>query len=69
MAKSREKKKSKPKPKLTTSPKGSRAAAAAPPQNEAQIAVHWKEEELFHPSAKFIGQANLNDPGVAERFT
>jgi acetyl-CoA synthetase len=37
-------------------------------ENEAQIAVHWKEEELFRPSAKFIGQANLNDPAVVERF-
>jgi acetyl-CoA synthetase len=35
---------------------------------EAQIAVHWKEEELFQPSAKFIGQANLNDPAIVERF-
>src|SRR6202795_1002107 len=35
---------------------------------EAQIAVHWKEEEYFQPSAKFIGQANLNDPAIVERF-
>src|SRR5208282_5987076 len=35
---------------------------------DAQIAVHWKEEEYFHPSAKFIGQANLNDPAVVARF-
>ena len=32
--------------------------------NEAQIAVHWKEEQYFHPSAKFIGQAYLTDPAV-----
>jgi acetyl-CoA synthetase len=32
------------------------------------IAVHWKEEEYVHPSAKFIGQANLVDPAVGERF-
>ena len=25
-------------------------AAAAPRDNEAQIAVHWKEEEYFYPS-------------------
>jgi acetyl-CoA synthetase len=37
--------------------------------NEAQIAVHWKEEQYFHPSSKFIGQANLTDPGVMERFS
>ena len=36
---------------------------------EAQIAVHWKEEEYFQPSAKFIGQANLNDPAMVERFS
>ena len=42
---------------------------AAPRENEAQIAVHWKEEECFYPSAKFIGQANLNDPEFAERFS
>lgn len=37
--------------------------------SEAQIAVHWKEEEYFRPSAKFVGQANLNDPSINERFS
>jgi acetyl-CoA synthetase len=37
--------------------------------NEAQIAVHWKEEEYFYPPSKFIGQANLTDPAVMERFS
>jgi acetyl-CoA synthetase len=37
--------------------------------NEAQIAVHWKEEEYFYPSAKFIAQANLTDPRVVEKFS
>jgi acetyl-CoA synthetase len=36
---------------------------------EAQIAVHWKEEEYFQPPAKFIGQANLNDPAMVEKFS
>jgi acetyl-CoA synthetase len=36
---------------------------------EAQIAVHWKEEEYFLPSAKFIGQANLKDPAMVEKFS
>src|ERR1700693_5106305 len=36
---------------------------------EAQIAVHWREEECYYPSAKFIGQANLSDPGIVERFS
>jgi acetyl-CoA synthetase len=35
---------------------------------DAQIAVHWKEEELFQPSAKFIAQANLTDPDFVARF-
>jgi len=26
--------------------------------SEAQIAVHWPEEELYYPSTKFIAQAN-----------
>ncbi|MSO84028.1 MAG: acetate--CoA ligase, partial [Acidobacteria bacterium] len=33
------------------------------------IAVHWKEEEYVHPSARFIGQANLSDPAANERFS
>ena len=37
--------------------------------SEAQIAVHWKEEEYYRPSPKFVGQANLNDPAVNERFS
>ena len=37
--------------------------------SEAQIAVHWKEEECVQPSARFIGQANLVDEAVLERFS
>jgi hypothetical protein len=29
--------------------------------SEAQIAVHWREDEYFYPPAKFIGQANDGD--------
>src|ERR1035438_8832325 len=36
---------------------------------EAQIAVHWGEEELYYPPAKFIEQANLADPDVNKRFS
>jgi acetyl-CoA synthetase len=43
-----------------------RTAAAV---TEAEIAVHWKEEEYYHPSPRFIGQANLTDPAVMERFS
>ncbi len=35
---------------------------------EAEIAVHWKEEDYYTPSPKFIGQANLADPSVNDRF-
>ncbi len=37
--------------------------------SEAEIAVHWGEEEYFHPSKEFIAQANMTDPGVFERFS
>jgi acetyl-CoA synthetase len=36
--------------------------------SEAQIAVHWQEEEYFHPSAEFIAQANMTDPAIYDRF-
>jgi acetyl-CoA synthetase len=35
---------------------------------EAQIAVHWREEEYYQAPAKFIGQANAADPSILERF-
>ena len=31
--------------------------------SEAQIAVHWKEEEYIYPSSQFIAQANMADEG------
>ncbi len=37
--------------------------------SEAQIAVHWREEQFFQPPAKFIGQANASDPSIYERFS
>jgi acetyl-CoA synthetase len=37
--------------------------------SEAQIAVHWREEEYYDPPARFIGQANAADPGILERFS
>jgi acetyl-CoA synthetase len=39
-----------------------------PKLNEAQIAVHWKEEEYFRPPASFVAQANLIDPAFVESF-
>ncbi len=37
--------------------------------SEAQIAVHWGEEEYFHPEPDFVGQANLTDSSIFERFS
>jgi acetyl-CoA synthetase len=37
--------------------------------SEAQIAVHWREEEYYHPPAKFIAQANAADPAIFARFS
>ncbi|MPW22824.1 acetate--CoA ligase [Paraburkholderia sp. CNPSo 3157] len=37
--------------------------------SEAQIAVHWPEEDYFLPPPSFVAQANLADPGVFERFS
>ena len=34
--------------------------------SEAQIAVHWQEEEYYYPSTEFIAQANMTDAGVFE---
>ena len=36
--------------------------------SEAEIAVHWQEEAYFHASPGFIGQANLTDESIFERF-
>jgi acetyl-CoA synthetase len=36
---------------------------------EAQLAVHWKEEEYYYPPASFIAQANETDANILERFS
>jgi acetyl-CoA synthetase len=44
---------------------------AAPQEDqvsEAQIAVHWREEEYYQPPPRFIAQANAADPDILERF-
>jgi acetyl-CoA synthetase len=48
----------------SSSPDGSESEVS-----EAQIAVHWREEEYYNPPAKFIAQANANDPAIRERFS
>ncbi len=37
--------------------------------SEAQIAVHWPEEDYFSPSSQFIAQANLADAGIFQRLS
>ena len=37
--------------------------------SEAEIAVHWQEEELVYPSVKFIAQANMTDESIYDRFS
>jgi acetyl-CoA synthetase len=37
--------------------------------SEAQIAVHWREEEYYEPPEAFVRQANANDPAIFDRFT
>jgi acetyl-CoA synthetase len=36
--------------------------------SEAEIAVHWREEDYIYPPAPFIAQANMTDPQIYERF-
>jgi acetyl-CoA synthetase len=43
-------------------------AVADTKTNEAQIAVHWKEEGYFPPPAGLVAQANLIDPAVVQSF-
>ncbi len=47
----------------------SNASRVSTELTEAQIAVHWQEQELIQPPAQFVAQANLTDPAVAERFS
>jgi len=37
--------------------------------SEMEIVVHWKEEEYYYPSAKFIAQVNMTDETVFDRFS
>jgi len=32
--------------------------------NAAQIAVHWREEEIYPPPPEFVPQANAKDPAI-----
>jgi acetyl-CoA synthetase len=37
--------------------------------SEAQIAVHWKEEEYYRPPEQFKAQANMRDEHILDRFS
>ena len=36
--------------------------------SEAQIAVHWREEDYIYPPEPFVAQANAADPAIFDRF-
>jgi len=36
--------------------------------SEAQIAVHWREEEYYDPPPRIVAEANAKDPAIRERF-
>src|ERR671930_2470034 len=50
-----------------TNPATEVAATAA--VSEAQIAVHWREEEYYNPPVTFVAQANATDLAIRERFS
>ncbi len=37
--------------------------------SEAEVAVHWGEEEYYYPPMEFIAQANFTDPTIFDRFS
>ena len=47
----------------------SQAEAAGAQVSEAQIAVHWREEEYYDPPPRIREVANANDPAILERFS
>jgi acetyl-CoA synthetase len=36
--------------------------------SEAEIAVHWGEEDHYYSSPQFVAQANMVDPKIIDRF-
>ena len=47
---------------------GGEAAEQEASVSEAEIAVHWREEESYPPPEAFVAQANANDPSILGRF-
>src|SRR3989442_15138735 len=58
-----------PVPKSSSAGGGAMAGEQETQVSEAQIAVHWREEEYYYPPATFIAQANAADPAFFERFS
>jgi acetyl-CoA synthetase len=54
---------------MTPKSDGSSASASGSASSEAQIAVHWREEEYVKPPASFVKQANAADPAILDRFS
>src|SRR5487761_1420932 len=50
-------------------PQGTAAQDPETQVSEAQIAVHWREEESYPPPPGFAAQANASDPSILERFS
>src|SRR5882762_1007184 len=69
VGKSVSKKNKKPAPKAPAKSAANAKSAPSPKLNEAQIAVHWREEESLQPQASFIAQANLVDSAVVDSFS
>jgi len=49
--------------------KDGKKAKEATETTEAEIAVHWGEEQYFYPSPKFIAQANMTDEKIYDRMS
>ncbi len=45
------------------------AAEETDEASEAQIAVHWREEDYYPPPESFVEQANANEPAILQRFS
>ena len=52
-----------------TMTEGQPAQVSGAQVSEAQIAVHWREEEYYYPPAAFVEQANAQDPAILDRFS
>jgi acetyl-CoA synthetase len=54
---------------MTPKTDGNSGSASESAGSEAQIAVHWREEEYVKPPASFVKQANAADPAILDRFS